>query len=182
MSCTVPQLHAVLSPTLAAQFCRCIACPLLCFCLAPRRYEELAIPLRVAFPRTFVFQPVIIAIDVVVDAIELAAMWGTWRFEAPQRTASTSTDKAAKATLSPRVAARDALVIVLLHAGRILYIFAGTPYLWFFSQVVRIQRVLELLRYIDEMSADLSTNVTFLAVFKVRACHVPHAKRKDNAD
>mmetsp|Transcript_10944 Transcript_10944/g.32500 ORF Transcript_10944/g.32500 Transcript_10944/m.32500 type:complete len:2648 (+) Transcript_10944:3-7946(+) len=134
--------------------------------------EELCIPMRLAFPATFVYTPWIIALDVAMDVLELAAIGATLtdarlrKSKVSPEVSTLSADEEGTVTYTSLQLARDLLVIVIFHSGRALYLLGGLPQLWVTAQFLRCVRVSDLVQYLREMNGDLSTNVQFLAAFK----------------
>lgn len=128
--------------------------------------------MRVAFPDTFVSTPFLIVLDVIIDAFDLSLLLAAWRSEHTTRTTATANDE----PTVPVPIARRLLVIVALHVGRATYLLLGTPWVWYVAQAIRCQRVLDMMKYMGEMSADLTTNVNVLASYKFALIlfSVPH--------
>lgn len=137
-------------------------------------YELLAIPARLAFPRTFLLTPVVIVVDVVADAFELACVHEELR-HARRRREARGVETTGSMYTCARLA-RDLLTVLVLHVGRAMYLLMAFPHVWWAGQIVRLGRVHDLVLYVQHMNGDLTTNVAFLATYKFCAFlySVPH--------
>jgi hypothetical protein len=169
-----------------------------------RRYEELSIPMRVAFPGT------VIAILLTPTHTHTHTHTHTLRNK-PGPDWSAPCNPATQFVTNPEIIAIDVvadaldllallflarsaedggdssppssyalavkvLVVASLHVGRAAFFLLGNPYMWYAAQVIRCAKLRELGIYIGEMTADLTINVTYLATYKfcLIVYSVPH--------
>lgn len=153
-------------------------------------YEQLAIPLRLAFAADYVRAPPTIALDVAVDLFELLcilfAVHRDVRAAGRERRAlalgagrphgGPAGSGREEAAYTPARLCADLLTIGALAGGRAAYLRFGLVWPWYAAQAVRLLRVRDLSAYMAQLNADLTTNVTFFAIFKFALVvfSVPH--------
>jgi hypothetical protein len=136
--------------------------------------------MRIAFPDTFVFNFVLVVIDVASDACDLLAY--IYLSRAAEREAKADPDHGSQFAATPRtisnrscmsvvrevikVGSTKLFVIASLHTGRVVFLLFDSPWLWFAVQAFRCHKVRELVQYMGSMSADLATDVRYLASFR----------------
>ena len=151
-------------------------------------YEELAIPLRCAFPADFASLLAPIVLDVAVDLFEVVCVVYAVRREfrayalehhamadaAPRAFGQADVREGAAYTVSRLVV--DLVTIFSLAAGRVAQLRAGLVWPWQLAQLFRLIRLRDLGEYMAQLNADLTTNVTVFAIFKFALVvfSVPH--------
>jgi hypothetical protein len=139
-------------------------------------YELVMIPIRFAFPLLVLTPIAVIVLDLAVDVMELLlneviivrASLPVLVHGSQSRAVEDSDATMHVAAYSQPRAALDILTILVLHIGRVVYFIYGSTGLWVYGQIVRSVRVLDLMSHVQVLNSDLSANVTFLAIFKVR--------------
>jgi len=147
-------------------------------------YEQLAIPLRLAFAVPMIEKPLPIALDVAVDLFELAIVVHSVRREfrlhqlahAPGHLARATADDEDEPPYTLGQLLLDLLTVAVLVVGRLVFLLGGPKWPWMIAQVVRASRVRQLMSFMGQLNADLTTNVTVFAIFKFALVvfSVPH--------
>ncbi|KAJ1619297.1 hypothetical protein T492DRAFT_848656 [Pavlovales sp. CCMP2436] len=101
-------------------------------------YEELSVPMRVAFLDTFINNPRTAEADAAHGSVNFVGF------------------------------TVKLFVVASLHAGRVYMLLDGSPfvYVWFAVQAIRCHKVRELVQYMGDMSADLATDVSYLSIYR----------------
>lgn len=147
-------------------------------------YEEVLIPLRVAFPVATVESGALTVVDLLVDCLELLSIeMVVVRAQLPSILVATTSepselqaDEGRGRYYRSKRAALDWAGAVLLHLARVVFLLGGGIELWLAAQVLRLTRVRQLYRYIEKLNNDLATSASLVGLFKffVVLLSVPH--------
>jgi hypothetical protein len=129
-------------------------------------YEQLAVPLRLAFPIEMLSSRTSIVLDTVVDLFELGLvayavlrefeLYAAWVMSPATAAASADGNGGrAQAPYTLRRLGLDLLTVGALAASRLTYLIGGPLWPWFVAQLSRLVRIRDLSAYMAQLNADL---------------------------